>query len=116
MAGRRLLVARAVLKCAHMGTVGLEPSQDFVRVDGDLLLVEPDTIDRPVSACPMLTPGNPPCTRTVNADRAASFSELVSVEGRGVCLDTATGMTNWSKLAVVPYLVVSPGQDLVTAA
>jgi hypothetical protein len=113
MAGRRVLTGQSVLKCAHMGTVALAPSQDFVRIEGESVLIDPDTVGRPVRACPMATPANPPCTKTVNADRSASFSDFVRIDGRGVCLDTATGMTNWSKLAVIPYSVISPAQDFV---
>lgn len=111
----KILTSKASLKCAHGGSVDLKPSQRWVRVGGAPVLVDPDTVDRPIHACPMATPANPPCGKTVNANGAASFSALVKIDGRGVCLDTATGMTNWSKLAVVPYAVISSGQNLITA-
>ena len=113
MAGQFVLVSRSSLKCAHLGSVDLDPSQHWVKIDGAEVLVDPDTVDRPISGCAMATPANPPCTRTITADRAASFSGLVKIDGKGVCLATATGMTNWSQLAVVPYVVASPAQDFV---
>ena len=115
MAGLKILTKSASLKCAHGGRVDMKASQHWVRVGGDPVLVDDDTVGRPIAACPMATPANPPCSKTVSADSAASFSALVKIDGRGVCLNTATGMTDWSKLAVVPYAVLSPGQDLVTA-
>lgn len=115
MAGLNILTSSSSLKCAHGGRVDIEPSQRWVRVNGDPVLVDPDTVGRPIHACPMATPANPPCSKTVNANNSASFSALVRIDGHGVCLDTATGMTNWSKLAVIPYAVISAGQDLVSA-
>lgn len=85
-----------------------------MKIEGAEVLVEPDTVDRPIRGCAMATPANPPCTKTITADRAASFSAFVKIGGRGVCLATATGMTNWSRLAVVPYVVASPAQEFVS--
>lgn len=113
MNARKVLTERSVLHCAHMGTVSLNPSQQWVRVNGASVLVDPDTVNRPVVACPMATLVNTPCTQTMTADRDASFSSLVRIDSRGVCLDTATGVTNWSQLLNTPYTVTSPAQDFV---
>lgn len=109
-----MLTAEAVLNCAHAGTVELDPAQRWVRIQGASVLIDPDTVGRPIIACPMATLVNSPCTRTMSADRAQSFSALVRIDGRGVCLATATGVTNWSQLLTTPYAVTSPGQDFVT--
>jgi hypothetical protein len=113
MAGKQVLTAKSILNCAHGGTVDLDPSQSWVRIGGREVLVEPDTVNRPVKACPMATPTTPPCSKTVNADKGASFSELVKIDGHGMCLATATGMTDWSRMATTPYFVSSPAQDFV---
>lgn len=114
MAGKQILTAASDLKCAHGGSVDLKPSQGWVRIEGQEILIEPDTVNRPVKACPMATPTTPPCTKTVNADAAQSFSEIVKIDGHGLCMATATGMTNWSRMASTPYAVTAPRQDLVT--
>lgn len=115
MAGKLALNGKAVLHCAHMGTVSLDPSQSWVRIDGASVLVDPDTVNRPVVSCPAATLVNTQCTATMSADRDASFSALVRIDGHGICLETATGVTNWSQLRNTPYAVTSPGQDFVTS-
>lgn len=114
MAGQLALIGRSILKCAHGADVDLDPSQSWVKIEGAGVLVEPDTVNRPIKSCPMATPANPPCKLTITAVPAASFSSFVKIDGHGICLATATGMTNWSLLAVVPYTVASPAQDFVS--
>jgi hypothetical protein len=109
-----LITEDATLKCAHGGTVKLEPIQQWVTIEKRVILVEGDPLNRAISACPMATPMTPPCRKTVSVDSAASYSVFVTVDGLRVCLDKATGTTDWAKLGTVPYNVTRPGQNLVT--
>lgn len=104
----------AVLKCAHGGVVRIEPQQRWVTIEGRAILVEGDPLDRAISACPQATPVNPPCRRTISVDEGKSYSSLVRIGKKRVCMDTATGTTNWSMLSIIPYSVLRPGQQLVT--
>jgi hypothetical protein len=108
----RVLTGKAVLACEHGGLVDIKSAQDWVKIDGVPVLVEPDPLHRPVVACPRMTPTTPPCTLTISIDESASYSALVSIDGRRVCMDSATGRTNWSLLTIVPYAVREAGQTL----
>jgi hypothetical protein len=114
MAGELVLTAKSVLRCAHMGVVDIEPSQEWVRVEDVPLLIEPDPKDRPIHRCPQATPTTPPCTRTVAVNEGTSYSAFVRIDDHRVCLGSTTGLTNWSKLAIIPFAVSSPEQDLVS--
>lgn len=109
-----LLTRDAVLKCAHGGVVGIAPFQTWVVIREVPVLVEPDPLSRPIAACPQMTPTTPPCLVTVSVDEGASYSAFVTIDGHRVCMDTATGRTDWAKLSTVPYSVTSPGQDFVS--
>ena len=110
----KVLTEKAGLSCAHGGRVGLEASQDLVRIQGVPALVRPDLLDRPIRACPHATPANPPCFRTVSVDAAASYSSFVFIEGKPLAKLSATGKTDWSKLGIVPFSAGAAGQDFVT--
>ena len=107
------LTEDATLKCAHGGTVKMKNSQAWVTVAGRAVLIEPDPLHRPISACPQATPATPPCRHTVSVNEGASYSTFVRIDEKRVCLDTATGTTDWGFLAVIPYAVTDPGQSLV---
>jgi hypothetical protein len=109
----RLLTMDAVLKCAHGGVVGLKPRQEWVTIAKRAVLVESDPLNRPISACPQMTPTTPPCRHTVSVDEQASYSAFVRIGGWRICLDRTTGRTDWSKLGVIPFSVSSPGQEFV---
>ncbi|MCY1125542.1 hypothetical protein OU426_01635 [Frigidibacter sp. RF13] len=110
------LTEKSFLQCAHSGTVGLDASQDFVTVDGVLALVKPDLLDRPIAACPHATPSTPPCTKTVAVDESPAYSAFVTIGGKALCKDTATGRTNWSQLNIVPFGVTSARQELLAVS
>ena len=110
----QLLTMDAVLKCAHGGVVGLDPRQRWVTITKRAILVEADPLDRPISACPQMTPATPPCHKTVAVDDV-SYSGFVRIGGRRVCLDRTTGRTDWSKLGLIPFSVTSPGQAFVAS-
>jgi hypothetical protein len=107
------LTEDAVIRCAHGGTVNVTHSQSWVTVANRALLAESDPLGRSISACPMATPAAPPCRRTVSVDEGATYSALVRINKKRVCLDTTTGTTDWGLLGVVPYAVAKPGQGLV---
>ncbi|MDP2354765.1 MAG: hypothetical protein Q8M31_01730 [Beijerinckiaceae bacterium] len=106
------LTKSGVLKCVHGGVVKNENSQDWVRIDGDPLLVEGDLLGRSISRCPMTTITTPPCTSTVTVDDV-SYSTFIMIDGRRICLDRASGCTNWSQLNVTPFSVTDVAQNYV---
>ena len=108
------LTEDAVLKCAHGGVVRLDPLQDWLTIEGRVILVEGDPLGRPIAMCPQSSGTTPPCLTTVSVDEGKSYSSWVSIDGLRVCLDTTTGATDWSKLGTIPYDVNAPGQELVT--
>lgn len=117
----RVLTEDALLKCDHGGVVGLSPRQDWVRVAGRRVLIEGDLLGRPLRGCPMITPTTPACALTISVNEAPSYANFVRVTSKGdnarrLCLDTATGHTDWARLATVSYTVAAPGQSFVTAA
>jgi hypothetical protein len=107
------LTEDATLKCAHGGTVNVKQTQPWVTVSGRALLVEPDPLHRSISACPQMTPATPPCRNTVSVNDGATYSAIVRIDGKRVCLDTATGTTDWGLLGVIPYAVTDAAQSLV---
>lgn len=108
----RLLTVEAHLTCLHLlGRVKNKPSQELVRIDGDLLLVHNDPEGRDISSCPNMGATIKPCQHTLKAFEG--YSTLLSVDGRAVCLDTVRGLTDGTPPGVVEYEVRDPGQQLV---
>jgi hypothetical protein len=109
----RLLTVDALMVCAHeLGRVGLVASQSWVTVEGRPLLVRADPEGRPIAACPNIGPTIKPCTTTLAVQ--TGYSTLLRVDGRAVCLDTVTGLTDGTPPGIVKYKVNAPGQTLVT--
>jgi hypothetical protein len=109
----RLLTKDAVLVCAHeLGIVGIVATQDLVTVSARSMLVETDPEHRPIVGCPNAGPTIKPCTNTLAV--RAGYSDLLRIDGRRVCLDTVTGLTDGTPPGTVKYKVRSPGQDLVS--
>lgn len=108
------LTTRAVFSCSHPpGKADASPhEQNFVRIEGAHVLVGDDPGGLSVSLCALVPPNNKPCDRTL--DPGAGHSAWIRIEGTPVCLDRITGPTN----GVPPgaYVVVAPGQNLVTDA
>lgn len=108
----RLLTENAALACSHdLGNVKIEPSQSLVTVMKARVLVETDPERRPISGCPNTAPGIKPCGLTLQVREG--YSELLRIEGRRVCLDTVTGLTDGTPPGAVTYTVRNPGQELV---
>lgn len=108
-----LLTRDTVVVCAHeLGIVGIVSTQDLVTVARVALLVEADPEQRPIVGCPNYGPAIKPCTSTLPVQ--TGYSDLIRIDGRRVCLDTVTGLTDGTPPGTVKYKVRSPGQDLVS--
>lgn len=108
----RALTQDAVIPCKHAaGLVGLVPSQTWVTVERRALLVHPDPEGRPIAGCPNVGATIKPCTSTLPVEQG--YSELVRIDGRRVCLDAVTGLTDGTPPGTVKYEVRSPGQGWV---
>jgi hypothetical protein len=108
----RWLTEDAVLVCAHeLGIVNIVATQDLVTVERRCVLVETDPESRPIKGCPNVGPTIKPCGQTLRVQ--SGYSDLIRIDGRRVCLDTVTGLTDGTPPGTVPYKVRSPGQTLV---
>jgi hypothetical protein len=111
----KVLTEDALLVCRHeLGTVAIEATQSLVTIAGRRVLVETNPEDRPIRLCPNIGVAIKPCTRTLKVK--TGYSDFVRIEGRRLCLDTVTGLTDGTPPGVVDYLVRKPGQDLVEEA
>lgn len=108
----RLLTQDAILNCAHeSGLVGIIATQDLVTIIKRRVLVATDPEQRPIVGCPMYGPGVKPCVTTLKVQ--SGYSDLLRINGKRVCLDTITGLTDGTPPGTVKYTVRSPGQSLV---
>jgi hypothetical protein len=106
------LTVDALLLCQHqLGLVTLIPSQTLVTIQGRPVLVEPDPETRPIVGCPNYGPTIKPCTSTLPVQHG--YSQFLRIQGRRICLDTVTGLTDGTPPGSVPYQVQQPGQQLV---
>ena len=107
-----LLTQDAVLNCDHeMGIVGIVATQSLVTVAHRRVLVATDPEQRPIVGCPMYGPTVKPCTNTLKVQ--SGYSDLLRIDGKRVCLDTVTGLTDGTPPGTVKYSVRSAGQSLV---
>jgi hypothetical protein len=111
----KVLTEKSNLRCNHQaGVVDVIASQSLVTIDGRKVMVEADPTGRPISGCPNVGPTIKPCTATVNV--VTGYSDFIEIEGRRVCLDTITGLTDGTPPGIVHYKVIDPGQDYVDQA
>ena len=105
----------AVLLCADKGKVGNKPSQDFVRIDKSLVLIENDPEGRPIGGCTNYAPmmGIKPCTTTLKVK--SGYSDFIKIAHMPVCLSTVEGLTDGTPAGAAKYSVSTPGQSLVVA-
>ncbi len=111
----KILTVDATLPCDHkLGKVKLAASQTRVTVQGRPVLVYNDPEGKPIEGCPSSVPiaGILPCTTTLPV--FAGYSDLLTIEGRAVCLDTVTGFTTGTPPGTVTYTVARAGQGLVS--
>jgi hypothetical protein len=108
-----ILTEDALLVCRHeLGTVKIEPTQDLVTIAQRRILVEKDPESRPISNCPNIGATIKQCKTTLQVHEG--YSDLVRIDGKRICLDTVTGLTDGTPPNTVTYVVRRPGQDLVS--
>jgi hypothetical protein len=76
------------------------------------VLVEPDPEDKKIKRCPWISPGQKRCTTTQAVKEG--YSPAISIDGRRICLDTVSGLTNGTPFGTFRYKVRRAGQDLVS--
>lgn len=111
-----VLTEDARLFCKHSpgGRVQIEPTQDLVTIRQRKVLVEKNPERRPIGGCPLPPGGQHPCSLTLNVE--AGYSEWIRIEGRPICLDTITGVTDGDPIGTILYVVRDPGQQFVSEA
>ena len=108
----KFLTQDALLVCDHRtGVVHTRPTQHFVTINRRLILVEHDPAAKQITGCANVGATIKPCTATLAV--TAGYSGFIRIDGRRVCLDTITGLTDGTPPVAVKYLVVDPGQRLV---
>jgi hypothetical protein len=108
----KVITEQAVLVCDHaIGRVDIRPTQSLVRINGQQVLVERDPEARSIAGCPNVSATIKPCLLTLPVKQG--YSAYVRIEGRRVCLDTVTGLTDGTPPGTVNYTVKAPGQTLV---
>ena len=107
------LTEDAVLNCKHiLGIVKISPTQDLVTIGQRKVLVEDNPENKSIVGCPNIGATIKPCTKTLKVE--AGYSDFLRINGRRICLDSVTGLTDGTPPGVVKYVVRSPGQQLVT--
>jgi hypothetical protein len=110
-----LLNENALLLCQHVvGRVQIAASQSLVRAAGGRVLVRPDPQGRAIAGCPNAAPGQKACLNTLPV--LEGYSTFVRIEGRAVCLDSVTGLTDGVPPGLFRYQVKNAGQRLVRCA
>jgi hypothetical protein len=110
----KVLTSSATITCSHGGTVKPVPSQQKLTVDGTPVLVDGDLVGATVSGCTNVPPpqGRVPCSATTSMSAGAATK--LTVGGKGVLLDSASGQTN-STPAPGTFSVSDAGQTKLTA-
>lgn len=105
----------AVVVCQHeLGIVQNAPSQNWVTVASRRVLVEVDPEGRNIKGCPNFGVGIRPCLTTLKV--TAGYSNLIRINGKRLCLDTVTGLTDGTPPGLVKYKVNAAGQPFVQEA
>ena len=108
-----VLTQLATVLCQHkLGAVSIVPTQDVVSVEQKFVLIEPNPESRPIAGCPMYGALIKPCTQTYEVKKG--YSSLMRIDGKRICLDNVTGLTNGTPPGSVPYNVAFAGQVFVS--
>ena len=110
----KFLTQDADLVCAHRGVVKIYATQVLVIIDGRRVLVETDPEGKEIDRCPNRGPEIKKCGKTLRV--RVGYSTFIRIDGRRVCLDNLSGLTNGTPPGVVKYMVRDPGQQLVAGA
>ena len=109
----KFLTEKAVLNCKHGGVVRNEPTQLLVRIGGDRVLVDDNPEARDIDRCPNRGPhGIKKCGKTLKVREG--YSKFIRIGGKAVSLDNTWGLTDGTPPGVVKYVVIKPGQELVS--
>ena len=107
----KILTEKADLRCEHQnGVVKIQATQRLVSIGKGRVLVKPNPEDRSISDCPWTGINMKPCQKTLVVQ--GGYSDLITIQGRAVCLDTVWGFTEGVP-AGFKYKVVDPGQSWV---
>jgi hypothetical protein len=109
------LTEDATIVCDHrLGVVTNVPTQNLVMINQRRILVEPDPEGKFIKGCPNYGPTVKPCTATLVVKEG--YSGFIRIDGWPVCLEPVTGLTDGTPPGVVNYIVIEPGQGLVSGA
>jgi hypothetical protein len=109
----RFLTEDAKLVCKHVtGVVQIFTLQNLVTIEGRKVLVAHDPQSKFIAGCANIGLTIKPCFITLPVTEG--YSDLIRIDGRAVCLDTVTGLTDGTPPGTVRYEVQHPGQTLVT--
>ena len=107
------LTEDALLVCPHeSGYVQIVATQNLVTINGRRVLVDNDPEQRQIVGCPWTAPGMKPCLTTLKV--VHGYSDLIRIQGRRLCLDPVTGLTDGTPPGAFDYAVRRPGQALVS--
>jgi hypothetical protein len=110
----KLLTDKSDLKCEHKGVVRNKPSQNWVTIENNPVLVDNDPEGRDIDRCPFHGPiGTKACAKTLKVTQG--YSAFIRIDGHAVCLDNLVGFTD----GIGPgfkYNVVDPEQQFVAGA
>lgn len=111
----KFLTEDAKLTCKHVtGVVQIFTPQHLVTINKRKVLVAHDPERKLITGCANIGPTIKPCSLTLPVTEG--YSAFIRIEGRAVCLDTVTGLTDGTPPGTVRYVVQQPGQSLVTGA
>jgi hypothetical protein len=109
----KFLTEKARLICKHQtGILQIFTFQDTVTIERDRVLVYNDPEFKPIIGCANIGPTIKPCSLSLVATKG--YSDFIRIDGRAVCLDTITGLTEGTVPGTVKYVVNNPGQHFVT--
>src|SRR5215475_6016546 len=101
------LTEDSVLICDHIrGIVQNITTQDWVTIESRRIQIEINPEGRPIKGCPNMGPGIRPCVTTLRVQKG--YSEWIRIDGKRVCLDTVTGLTDGTPPGLVDYRVRDP--------
>lgn len=108
----KFLTVDAKVTCKHVtGVVQIFTPQNLVHVNRRPVLVANDPQKKPILGCANAGLTIKPCTLTLAVTKG--YSDFIFINGRAVCLDTVTGLTDGTPPGTVEYVVKTPGQDFV---
>jgi len=114
MAGIDVMTEDAIVICSHqLGNVSNQPSQKLVTINNRRVLVDNDPEQRSIRLCPNIGVTMKPCQNTLKV--MVGYSTFVKIDGKKICLQTVTGLTDGTPPGIVNYSVRAAGQQLVTS-